>query len=529
MSITVLAAVIGMAAGCSAPEPPELVPEATDFTETSRYDDVMEVVDYARQHADNMHYEVFAQSEQGRDLPLLVFSDRVVSSPQQARDLSRPVVFIVANIHSGEVEGKEALLRLILELTAGEHTEWLGKVTLALAPIYNADGNEMIDREHRTNQWGPSGGVGTRPNAEGLNLNRDFTKLDTSEGQGLVQNVLATWDPMLFMDLHTTNGSPHGYHLTYAEPLNPNTDPMIREFMRGRMLPEIRSDMQEKGWQVFDYGNFYRGPEQGWFTYSHMPRYSSNYHGLRNRLGLLSETYAYVDYESRIDVVEDFVKETVAFMSENAVEIQAMKQVLDANYTEHADSLEAGISFDYTQVPAEFPVLIADLDTMRHDDLERNTYMRMGIADTVSSLLYNEFRATESRSIPFAYALDNRSGDYDHVVENLRMHGITTVSTSNGDPVPVRRFAAETFQQEEDAYEGHRLVTVEGAFRDEEVALDDWVIIPTNNSNRQLIFYLLEPESDDGYVKWGLFNQALESGDSFPVVKVPSAGALNLE
>src|SRR5680860_143642 len=88
---------------------PELTPEKTDFTETSSYQDVMEVVDYARKHAKNMHYELFGQSEQGKDLPLLVFSDQVVESPDQAHQLHRPVVFIVANIHSGEVEGKEAL------------------------------------------------------------------------------------------------------------------------------------------------------------------------------------------------------------------------------------------------------------------------------------------------------------------------------------------------------------------------------------------------------------------------------------
>lgn len=528
-SFTPVLFALAVMAGCGRPEPPQLVPEATDFSETSRYDDVMEVVDYAREYADNMHYEVFGQSEQGKDLPLLVFSDRVIESPREARGLNRPVVFIVANIHSGEVEGKEALLRLILELTDGRHGEWLDNVTLLLAPIYNADGNDMIDRSHRTNQWGPSGGVGTRANAEGLNLNRDFTKLDTSEGQGLVSNVLADWDPMLFMDLHTTNGSRHGYHLTYAEPLNPNTDPMIRRFQREQMLPEIRSAMKEKGWEVFYYGNFYRGgPENGWYTYSHLPRYSSNYHGLRNRMGLLSETYAYVGYESRIEVVEDFVKETIGFMADNAVEIQAMKTVLDANYSQHADTLRSGIAFDYTEDPAEFEVLTSDLDTMRHEDLERDTYMRMGIEDTVSSLLYNEFRVTESRKVPYAYALDNRSGSYDHIVENLRLHGIAVDTVAREEPVEVRRFRVSDFSRGRE-YEGHELITAEGSFRTEEVSLEDWLIIPTNSSNRQLTFYLLEPESDDGYVKWGLFNRALESGGPFPVVKIASPGALSLE
>ena len=33
--------------------------------------------------------------------------------------------------------------------------------------------------------------------------------------------MLNKWNPDLFMDLHTTDGSLHGYALTYAPPLTP--------------------------------------------------------------------------------------------------------------------------------------------------------------------------------------------------------------------------------------------------------------------------------------------------------------------
>ncbi len=363
--VLILALTFTAIAGCSNQQsPPELVPEQRDFTETSRYDDVMEVVNYARENAANVHYEAFGQSEQGKALPLLVFSDQPIPNPEKARELNRPVIFIVANIHSGEVEGKEALLRLIQELTQGQHQAWLEKVTLLLAPIYNADGNDMIDRAHRPNQYGPSGGVGTRPNAQGLNLNRDFTKMAASESQGLIQNVLTKWDPILFMDLHTTNGSRHGYHLTYAPPLHPDTDSLITNFQNEYMLPHLHSQMKMKGWEVFDYGNFRRGaPEDGWYTYSPLPRYSSNYYGLKNRLGLLSETYSYVDYESRIDVAEDFVKTTIAYASRNADALLQLKQQLREKTQRHSEGLEGTIDYGYHQTPPEFELLISDLDT----------------------------------------------------------------------------------------------------------------------------------------------------------------------
>lgn len=507
--------------GCSTEQEPapELIPEQSNFAKTSSYEDVMEVVNYARENATNLHYEAFGQSEQGKELPLLVFSDQEIISPEEARGLDRPIVFIVANIHSGEVEGKEALLRLILELMNGEYKPWLEKVTLLLAPIYNADGNDMIDRSHRTNQYGPSGGVGTRPNAEGLNLNRDFTKLAASESQGLVQNVLTKWDPALFMDLHTTNGSRHGYHLTYAPPLHPDTDPRITNFQNNEMLPQLRKWMKEKGWEIFDYGNFRdTAPEAGWFTYSPLPRYSSNYYGLKNRLGLLSETYSYVDYETRIDVAGDFVKSTLRFIAEHAGEVQQLKDQLDSSIA-YSDTLQGTVSYSYLENPDDFELLISDLDTVYQEDVEANMLKRMTIADTVTSKLYNGFRATEKRPVPFAYALDNRSDIYDEILENLTMHGIEFYTSEESENIEVQRFEITELEQAQRSYEGRQMLDLAGSFTPEMLSLNDWVIIPTTNSNRMLIFHLLEPESEDGYAAWDMLGDDLEN-QSFPVVKM---------
>jgi len=54
---------------------------------------------------------------------------------------------------------------------------------------------------------------------------------------------LNRWDPHLTVDLHTTNGSYHGYHLTYSQPLNPNTNTSILSYHRDKMLPAITKAM----------------------------------------------------------------------------------------------------------------------------------------------------------------------------------------------------------------------------------------------------------------------------------------------
>ena len=123
----------------------------------------------------------------------------------------------MANIHAGEVEGKEAVLHLARRLTLGDLQPLLRSAVWLFAPIYNADGNEKVSLENRSEQYGPVGGVGTRENARGLDLNRDFMKLESSEARALVA-VFTRWNPDVVVDLHTTNGSYHGYHLTYAPP-----------------------------------------------------------------------------------------------------------------------------------------------------------------------------------------------------------------------------------------------------------------------------------------------------------------------
>ena len=64
------------------------------------------------------------------------------------------------------------------------------------------------------------------------------------------------------MDLHTTNGTRHAYHLTYAPPLNPATDPAIIDLLRKDWLPSVTRTIKTKyDWDYYYYGNVEgRGP-----------------------------------------------------------------------------------------------------------------------------------------------------------------------------------------------------------------------------------------------------------------------------
>ena len=98
----------------------------------------------------------------------------------------------------------------------GQHADWLQiDGASSITPIFNADGNEKFALNNRGRQNGPINGKGTRANGQNLNINRDFMKLETPEGRAFVK-LWNDYDPQVGFDLHTSDGSPHGYYLTYS-------------------------------------------------------------------------------------------------------------------------------------------------------------------------------------------------------------------------------------------------------------------------------------------------------------------------
>src|SRR5688500_8254956 len=184
---------------------------------------------------------------------------------------------------------------MLRDLTLSPATNVLNTIVLVAVPIYNIDGNERLGPQsaNRSEQNGPEM-VGVRANAGGLDLNRDYIKGDAPETRAALA-LLDAWDPDVFADLHTTNGSYHGYAVTYAPPLNPAAA-HAGPFTRDELLPELRRRTATRGVNTFDYGNFslrYGSDvntdtvKQGWWSYDHRPRFGTNYYGLRGGVAVL--------------------------------------------------------------------------------------------------------------------------------------------------------------------------------------------------------------------------------------------------
>src|SRR5512147_1292478 len=161
-------------------------PETSGFRETSRYDDVISFMKAMTAASPQVHLTTYGYTYEGRPMPLAVIGAPGATA-EQVLATKKTRVYIQGNIHAGEVEGKEALLWLLRSIAKGERAEWFKSVVLLINPIYNADGNERVSVANRGTQNGPVGGMGQRANAQNLDLNRDCTKLETSEARSLAR------------------------------------------------------------------------------------------------------------------------------------------------------------------------------------------------------------------------------------------------------------------------------------------------------------------------------------------------------
>jgi Zinc carboxypeptidase. len=509
--------------------------ERTSYAETSHYTDVIAFLDSLQALGAPFWRGSIGKTTEGRELPLVVLSRPRVSSPEEAKRLGRPIVYVQGNIHAGEVEGKEALLMLIRDLSFAHGPGILDSVVLLAQPIYNADGNERFasQEKNRRSQNGPEM-VGTRANARGLDLNRDYIKVDAPETRASLA-AFNEWQPDVFVDLHTTDGSYHGYALTYSPSLNPAAF-FGGVYARDSLLPVLRQRMRDRhGFEIFDYGNFQdefgRGDltdtvKTGWYTYEPYPRYGTNYFGLRGRISILSEAFSHDPFERRVKSSYAFVREILSLTAERAAEIRVLERRADssivawANDPRHARPIP--LRSRMTTHPLEEVVVYEDLvhtgDSSRTQPGVPLGIRRTGHYRSAKMKVYDRFEPTLERRPPAAYVL----GAEDTVaVRLLREHGVEVRRLDADRKARVQAFTIDSVVSAQRPFQGHREVRLEGKWNERErtIAAGGW-IVPVAQSMGVVAFYMLEPESDDGLVAWNFFDPELTAGQEYPVYRV---------
>jgi hypothetical protein len=443
-------------------------------------------------------------------------------------------VYINANIHGGEVEGKEAMQELFRELLQGRHPELRANLDLVVCPAYNADGTDALDPSIRRHQPNPAGGVGRREDARGLDLNRDLMKAQAANTRWFLA-MMDQFDPAAVLDLHTTDGSTHGFRLTYAPSLVVGGDAGVGAMNRN-LLSDVRGTLLKQGLPTYDYGNF--GPKEHdpdpteWTTFEAFPRYLSNYPGLRNRLAILSEAYVYETYPQRIKDTKAFVIACLDWLAAHKDQVKAAEAKADAAWMA-----------SFRKARPELPLKAEMVKTEERSftvvdpiwDADRKLVGEKGHRE-VTLPSFVTFEGREFVKAPQGYLVDPAYAFKVRPV--LEAHGIKVLPGSARPKAPLGYFTETGRTLAKGAFQGVFALDLQGGWSLQapskpmlqkwtESDLDHALWIPLDQRNGRVAFYLLDPRSPDGLVHWGFFHESLVRGDlawgeplRFPILAV---------
>ena len=520
-------------------------PERTDYAETSRYDDVIAYMKQMAAVNPNIHLTTYGYTTEGRPLPLAVIGAPGASA-EQVLATNKTRVYIQGNIHAGEVEGKEALLWLLRSIAKGERNAWLKSTVLLINPIYNADGNERVSVSNRGSQAGPVGGMGTRENAQGLDLNRDGTKMETAEARSMA-SLLTRYQPHVAMDLHTTDGSSNsGFTMTYETSLNPNNSKAQMSLLRDVLLPEITKNVKTKhGADWFYFGGVSgTGEQRAWRSDAELakPRYTSTYYGVRNILGLLTETYSYASFKTRITETYWFLEESLNYVASHG---ETVRDVVAKANAESIIGQQLAVRQQLVKAPALQTIVFAPTISVRNPYVADRPYRlrpdgQDRAAVTTEMLpFYGTAEPTETTLAPRVWVVPmtaatsaaptpaptpggfggGRGGAAGTptqrmmatVIDRLEAHGIRYRVTTADQPFSGDRFKIATNTLETREYQGtHKARTLTGAWEAAEQTLPAGsLVIPMDQPLARLAFILMDPRSDDGFMWWNLLDAVL--------------------
>ncbi|MEJ0030559.1 MAG: M14 family metallopeptidase [Bacteroidota bacterium] len=503
------------------PDSLDLTPEKTNYEKTSTYADVMYFLSAQSARSKDIRVIPMGISPEGKAIPLAIVAHPMVNSADEAKTTGKLIIYIQGNIHAGEVEGKEAVMMQIRELLQNPNkAPVLEKLIILFAPIYNTDSNDKMAYGRRPTQENSPPEVGIRENSQGLDLNRDGMKMEANETNGLF-NIINEWDPQIFVDLHTTNGSWHGWNLTWAPSYLSagEEDPYLYTV---DMLKEISESVRTKyGLQFGPYGDYYMNegwPAKNFYTYNHHPRYLVNQFGLRNRMAILSEAFSHEPFSKRIYSTNTFVTAIIDFAANHADEIKEINKESDERTAKQAGSLaKKGVRFK--MVPSE---VLNDMPSYDYQyDTASKRYRPMKSRTVLNNVnYYGGFEAESTSTVPGGYIIPK---GLKSIVDNLRKHGIEVEELKKSKKFSGDEFVIEKYETAQRKFEGHNMATATGKFvaTTKKFGKGDFVVTlaqPLGN----LAFYLLEPESDDGLVTWNFFDESVERQKAGnPPIKYP--------
>jgi len=490
--------------------------ERSGYRLTSTYDETVEYLRRIESTSSLIRVQSFGASGQGRNLLLVVAAKDRAFTPEAARASGKPVVLVQCGVHSGEIEGKDAMLALLRDIAiTGRQQDLLDHCILLIVPMFSPDAHERRSRTSRINQNGPEE-TGWRTTPIGLNLNRDYMKAEAPEMRAFLSQVFTRWWPDLLVDTHTTDGLDCRYDVTWGYNHGPQGPASVTRWVEtafeGRALPAVEALGHVIGpyLQLRDWSDPFRGFSSG----DTPPRFSTGYPTLQCRAAILVETHMLKPYETRVRATYDVVSAMLAEV--NARPQELLQAVADAEVQVVARGREPdpakrriALSSQLTSDSVMF-MLKGVRPTWEWSEIAGAPVIRYGTAP-FDTLIPRFFALAPALTVtqPAGYLVPQ---EWQSVIERLVLHGVRHRRFARAWSDTVEQARIVDWKAASESREGHHALSVD---RVESVRRwrtwrpgDVWV--PLDQRSALVAVQLLEAQAPDALARWNFFDTVLE-------------------
>ena len=475
--------------------------EVTGLTASPNYDDTLAFLRKMDPQSALMRIEPIGTTPEGRTLVAVVLTkDGATFQP------AKPVFLIQAGIHSGEIDGKDAMLMLTRDMLFKGKDSLLDKVNIVFIPVLNADGHERSSAFSRPNQRGPKE-MGWRNTAQNLNLNRDYMKADAPEMNALLA-LIRKYDPDFYIDLHVTDGMDYQYDITYGfdgwDGLyadSPAIGKWLNDVYRPKADAALKAGGHIPGPLIFarDDGDVSKGTDLPAFA----PRFSHAYGDLRRLPTVLVENHSLKPYRQRVLGTYVLLEATIKTLGSEA---KSLKAAIAADRALRPSSINANWKDKAEPVGWLDFLTIASEEVMSPASGGMVTRFNGKPGPTVKIPVYGSEPGLQL-SVAKAYWVPSTKPD---VIARLKAHGVEMETLTAPRTIEMEMTRLTGFKLGQPA-EGRVPASATGVQPETRTVTyhPGSVRISTDQPLGALVAYLLEPQSEDSFLASGFFNEIL--------------------
>lgn len=468
---------------------------------------------YEELAANHAEIELYSMGESDYGLPIYVCVLNGAQDSTRTFEKARNSTTLMINngIHPGEPDGINACLIWIENwIKKGKKTK--NMPVIGIIPAYNVGG--MINRtsSSRANQEGPDE-YGFRGNAQNLDLNRDFIKMD-SKNMFAFAKIFHALDPDVFIDTHVSNGADYQYTLTYIGSVKERLAPSLAEITHDEFLPTLTKKLSKEKTDLISYVNLAEDvPEKGMSVFNDLPRYSMGYASLFNTISFTIETHMLKPFQERTEATLLFLASTIDWMGDNS---KAIEQARDEAF--RFDKALSNFPFNFQLTEQKDSILFKGYEhsypISEVTGLKRLKYHRDQPFEKFIPY-YQTYAANKHVKIPDFYVIGGQCTD---VIARLKANHVEMKPYIASKHSSFEQYKMNQFESSGRAYEGHFIhskMSTELVQPYQNMLKEGDIIIPTYQRNRRFILSVLEPEMPDSYFAWNFFDSYVQQKEYF--------------